>query len=112
LWPKIVGPISTLPRIVHRTGPLKPVSPGGGVRLSVAARLTPSPPREWPISSTFDRSAAGAAFTASGAEPRAEDHSAHFAKWWRTKEERPCAPASTVGASCALMPLAEMDTVT
>ncbi len=95
----------------QRTGPLNPVSPGGGVRLSVAARLTPSPPRECPTSNTFDMSA-GADLTTAGGLSRPADQSAHFAKWVRTNDERPCAPASTVSASCALMPLAEMDTVT
>src|SRR5688572_2555891 len=95
----------------QRTWPVKPVSPGGGVRLSVAARLTPSPPREWPTSNTFDMSA-GADRTIGGTEPRPADQSAHKARWWRTNEERPCAPRSLVWLSWALMPLAEIDTVT
>ncbi|MDU0295119.1 hypothetical protein NUG22_38475, partial [Saccharothrix longispora] len=85
LCPKTVGPINTIPRTVHRTGPSNPPPGGGGATLSTAARFTPSPPRECPTSNTLPRSATGAARTTSGAETRpAPAHSAHFARCART----------------------------
>lgn len=112
LSPNTVGAMSTSPRIFQRTGPENPVSPGGGYKLSVAARFTPSPPRECPTSKTFDRSAAGASRTICGAVARAlPDQSAQCARCSRTSDDRACAPPSSAAWSSALIALAEMDTV-
>jgi hypothetical protein len=79
----------------------------------MAARLTPSPPREWPMRNTLDRSARGADLTMAGALERAEPaQSAHFARCSRTSEDRAWAPPSSAAKSWPLMPFAEMETVT
>ncbi len=78
----------------------------------MAARLTPSPPREWPTSRTRERSALGASRTAAGAVDGRAVQSAQRARCCLTSEERACAPASSAPASWPLTPFAEIDTVT
>ena len=76
-WPKAVGPMCT----IALDGPGATAAP---VVLSRAARLTPSPPREWPTRRTLLRSARGAAFTTAGAVAWAAsdiDQDCHSARW-------------------------------
>ena len=79
----------------------------------MAAWDTPSPPREWPTSSTLDRSAGGTARTTAGADarPGPPDQAAQSARCRRTRAERAAAPPSARSPSWALMPLAAIDTV-
>ncbi len=78
----------------------------------MAARATPSPPREWPTSSTRDRSAFGLWRTAAGAAEVPAAQSAQRARCARTSDERAWAPPSSTTASWPLTPLAEIETVT
>ncbi len=105
--------MSTVPRMFQRARSGWPSwSAGGGYRLSMAARSTPSPPREWPTSRTRERSAFGPRRTAAGAVEVLVPQSAQRARWERTSDERAWAPPSSRSPSWPLMPLAEIETVT
>jgi len=73
------------------------------MRLSIAARLTPSPPREWPIRNTFDRSAGADCRTIAGALARfGPAQPAQSARCVRTSDDLACAPPSAAAKSCPL----------